>query len=337
MNSNGLRWTAKGVHPGDERLAAFVDGRLSSRERSRIVDHLASCEECYEVFSETVSVQSEAAEEGETIAPVPSLPARRSPWRRPVVLRRWVPAAALLAAAITIVVLAPWRDTAGTPHLPVGALVPAEVGAETADEVRSRIDAHGWPQTLGPESYGEPAAAAFQLGVRAVELEVALAAGDREASVILSHRIDALLAGFEAGEVVSHVYYAGPGGLREMLAEDAKSEALLDLHREADAVLAESSAEVPAIVDPFWYGFGKWAQAGYLAAAEARGEHFRSPLHRSFLRHLRKVKLPPEIREMFGKIDVLLRSDEASFPALTGAFGELVTVAGGGAPPDRAR
>lgn len=332
MNANGSRWTAKGVHPGDERLAAFVDGRLSSSEREHIVAHLASCEDCYEVFSETVSFQVEADEEVEpTVLPAPYSPVKPSPWRRPGVWRRWVPAATLAAAAaLTILVIAPWERSPRAPELPVQVIASTVTGADTAASVRQRIDAHGWPQTLGPESFGSAEATAFQLGVRMVELEVALTADDRDSSAILSHRIESLLENLELGEAVSHAYFGGPSGLRDLLDEQVGTSELLDLHREADTVVSAATDETPSFADPFWYAFGKWAEAGYLAAASGRDDHFRSSVHERFSRHLERTDLPPGIEQAFDEVDRLLEADETPAARLSDAFAVLIHRSGGG-------
>jgi tetratricopeptide (TPR) repeat protein len=76
-----------GTCPSLETIGAFVDGRLMDRERERIADHLASCETCYFVFSETA--RSIATQAGRKIEPPPMA------W--------WKYAAAGLAAAATLV------------------------------------------------------------------------------------------------------------------------------------------------------------------------------------------------------------------------------------------
>ena len=35
--------------PSDETLAAFIDGRLDPEMRRRVVEHMATCPECYDV------------------------------------------------------------------------------------------------------------------------------------------------------------------------------------------------------------------------------------------------------------------------------------------------
>src|SRR5213592_2494759 len=36
--------------PSDETLAAFIDGKLDPETRTRVVEHMAQCPECYETF-----------------------------------------------------------------------------------------------------------------------------------------------------------------------------------------------------------------------------------------------------------------------------------------------
>jgi hypothetical protein len=71
----------------DELLASYVDGRSTLEERVKVETHIAQCEDCYFVFSETV--QERSARESE--------PQNRS--------RRWMPPlVAVLAAAAALVI-----------------------------------------------------------------------------------------------------------------------------------------------------------------------------------------------------------------------------------------
>ena len=47
-------WTSGPGCPDAEALASYIDGRTTATERVEIERHLASCEDCYFVFSETV-------------------------------------------------------------------------------------------------------------------------------------------------------------------------------------------------------------------------------------------------------------------------------------------
>jgi tetratricopeptide (TPR) repeat protein len=46
--------------PDPELMAAYLDGRLTDRERAPVTDHLASCENCYLIFTESWRTHVEA-------------------------------------------------------------------------------------------------------------------------------------------------------------------------------------------------------------------------------------------------------------------------------------
>jgi len=103
----------------DETLAAYVDGGLTADERSRVESHLAACQDCFAVFSETVkTVQAMRAEDGDVVdvptgavsevsatevgtpAVVVPMPPRRSALARRLVMVGGLAAAAMLAVAL---------------------------------------------------------------------------------------------------------------------------------------------------------------------------------------------------------------------------------------------
>ena len=47
--------------PDLETIAAYLDGRLTERERARVTAHLADCEDCYALFSESARVIEQPA------------------------------------------------------------------------------------------------------------------------------------------------------------------------------------------------------------------------------------------------------------------------------------
>src|SRR5438309_4047082 len=73
--------------PSDETLAAFIDGRVDADTRGRVVEHLASCAECYSVFIGATEMPAATADLSNV-----------RPFRR----IRYVAAAAALAAAAAI-------------------------------------------------------------------------------------------------------------------------------------------------------------------------------------------------------------------------------------------
>ena len=80
--------------PDLETIAAYLDGRLSDRERARVTAHLAECEECYALFRE--SAQTLVEEAGRIVA--------MRTWRERLPRARvlWPAAAAVMATAAAV-------------------------------------------------------------------------------------------------------------------------------------------------------------------------------------------------------------------------------------------
>jgi tetratricopeptide (TPR) repeat protein len=101
-----------------ELLASYIDGRVTSTERARVEAHLAGCDDCYFVFSETF--QESGGEAG--LAPGTVLRPRR--WTTQV---GWRAAAASLAAAAAVVVAVQvFRSDTGRSETLVAALTELE-------------------------------------------------------------------------------------------------------------------------------------------------------------------------------------------------------------------
>jgi hypothetical protein len=82
------------VHPTDETLAAFIDDRLNTQEKSAVIEHLADCDECRTFLNDISDLK--AMDEAE--ANVVEMPKRGS-WR--------VAVASLAVAAGLVVVFGP--------------------------------------------------------------------------------------------------------------------------------------------------------------------------------------------------------------------------------------
>jgi len=74
--------------PSDETLAAFIDGRVDVDTRTRVIEHMSGCSECYSVFIGSTEMPAASAAEESNV----------SPFRR----ARWAVAAAAVAAAAAI-------------------------------------------------------------------------------------------------------------------------------------------------------------------------------------------------------------------------------------------
>lgn len=94
-------------------LAAFVDGTLDEVSRGRVLSHVASCPDCYELVTEVVLTESELEESRATdhavrTAEVSDRQAKILSWRRPLT---FAAAGGLFAIAASVMFLIVDRDT----------------------------------------------------------------------------------------------------------------------------------------------------------------------------------------------------------------------------------
>src|SRR5262245_9248253 len=113
-------------------LAAYVEGTLDSAGRSRVVAHLASCEDCYELVAEVVRTEAELADRPADTAITEVDEARDQPqqnqgfWTKPL---RFATAGGLLAVAATALLFISGRGDALDPLVTI-------VGTERLIEAR---------------------------------------------------------------------------------------------------------------------------------------------------------------------------------------------------------
>lgn len=101
-----------GVCPGDARLAAFIERRLSGSAREAMLYHLNRCPTCYQVWLDTVE---DLQDEGPISTRRPEVSQTPNGWQRLLALTDWrsrlaIPAIAVAALA-GILVLRPWTPT----------------------------------------------------------------------------------------------------------------------------------------------------------------------------------------------------------------------------------
>lgn len=124
-----LRQGQSANHPDADLLTAFGEQRLSARERSDLLAHLAQCPECREVLA-----LSSAAEESESVCSVSPVKIAPRHWR----LLYWTLPAALTCLLLGIV----WG-----PSLVRKPLPPAPVGAiATNSKAAARVDTLSKPK-----------------------------------------------------------------------------------------------------------------------------------------------------------------------------------------------
>jgi len=255
----------QGSCPTAEELACYIDGELSPAERSRVAEHLASCESCFEVYSGVLQFQleSEPAPMGEVV-PFPVEKRRPVPW--------WTSIAALLVVGVGVGGYLYLHLLAPLPELDTAKLLGPLQGKKTTEMwfgVRTRGGSEG-----SLEEPGIPMeSAAFRIGVQIANLQAKLQANDAE--TVTGYVIPAALKAVE-GQVWSTELTNGLKGVTSAIGNKTAPKDLL-------AKVPELAAEARDL-DPIYFDLGQWVEAGRLAAISQDPAFFRQAETRSFLR-----------------------------------------------------
>jgi hypothetical protein len=297
--------------PSLEDLAAFLDGRLPAERRAEIVAHLASCEECFEVFAgaagsldETLGIEDDALVVEEpagspgtvhpffeppapsdgrlTVAGAPGAPSAPRRGRLPARLpRRWrlaaaiaAPIAALLLAALGFFVLYRQNPADGLSS----DWLTARLGQPAGDATPWGKRLRGGP---GDEASTAPLALeSFQLGVPQLDLRLALAAGDLDSADAASTRMARAL------KQVDFLPPDTPAGYASLAATLGHLGTTLGpqngVKRRADlrfllpaADNLEKKGFLEDAIDPEFAALGRWTETCRLSADAGRDEIFR--------------------------------------------------------------
>ena len=154
-----------------ESIAAFIDGRVTGIARDRVVKTLTESDAAFEIYAEALQTRADLIDG--TVIPIAAT-RRRGPWLVAV------PAA---AAAILLVAVMPRMQvrhqraslaapvaTIARPVLAVQAGLPIQVGE------------HNWKVSRGSGTVLVESTSVFRLGVRAADLHISLATGERDAA-----------------------------------------------------------------------------------------------------------------------------------------------------------
>lgn len=272
-----------------EELAAFADGRLEGEARDVVVARLARDREARELLADVIAVRDatvrdatvrdDAVRDATVRDEADDSPEAgrllRGPWTR----HAWVGVAAAAAALVALVVaprlLAPSPDLQGL----AGEL---RLDGETLAALERPL----WSATRGGAPVGVfdgfGPRESFRWGVRAVDFQVALRSDDADLLASAAHAADRLLEGTDF-----YGQYSRIASLDRRLAR-----------RESEA-LAEAAIESPS-VDAFFFRYGMWGRAAWLAAVDGDEGFFRSRAGRS-VRHL---EVPEELPEGVSRSDL---------------------------------
>lgn len=256
-----------GHHPSDAGLAAYIDGALGKEEATRVMEHLASCERCFEVYSETLDFQ--LAEETPPKGTIVQFPTRRGPNPVP-----W----ALAAAAVLMLGFsgAVYRTLLAPPPSLVTAELATRDIAEPLQKGPGLVNGF-WvgPTFRGGNAGGQIAVdpASFQIGVQLVNLQVSLEANDADQ---VSDTVARILQILETQDLVRPLKESYTGLKNRMLDSGAPR----NFMTEASQLMGETRDyfEAPHL------DLGQFVEAGRLAAIAQEPSFFQRGENRSFLR-----------------------------------------------------
>jgi hypothetical protein len=242
----------------------LLDGKLTAEERARLKEHLAGCESCYEIFAGAAHILDDHREELKAAATLrPFEPPREMRALRPRVW--WVAAAlaAVLATTVGLVVFLQGTRGAGPSTERLASLVGPIPTGKLA-----------WGRTLrgpGPEEHAvlPPEHEAFELGVRFLDLRVALASSNEQEAEDGLIRLQKLLNRVILPPPETIAAY---GDMRNKVQQHQPPPTLLSA-----AAAAEKKALAELAEDPRTVELGRWTEACRLAGKTGRADLFHRP------------------------------------------------------------
>lgn len=301
------------LEPRDlEAIAAFLDGRLSGSDRERFLERLDREAALYEIFVEAVRHRDESAAKKAEVVRHPA--ARKAPtglW--------WI--AAVLVVALAVPVLLWPRGPLSGPRLARSLTAEGRLDGRLQEDWFEQ----GWAVMRGISPGVGEADTAFRIGVRTVDLDVALrqalrpGEGDEPKRLLgdaerLTYRIEALLRDVEFSAPIAPYY----SSVREQIAADAPEEAL-ELTAAVDPHLGDLFAELD------WaYRFGQWAEAGKLAAQSGDAALLGSRAFRRAGRDFARQRLEEVPAAELARINAALAAGGLDLAALETAFAGII-------------
>ena len=287
-----------------ETLAALLDGTLPAGERDEVMERLARSPGAFEGFAEAARVlrdldaeavapasrptdapstlPADAPPAATAPAPPPSPPSMREirPARRFPGAKRWLPLAAVLAAAVLVPRLisrGAYDPGTALVLLDGATLVTAPGDGSLAAGLGPDWDQPGWSVKRGPDDSLADTRLEFRVGVRLTDVEVALDAGDVGAVRAMVDELTWLAGALPASTFVVTQY--------NDIAARATTGARDDDLNEDRAKAASSLAALFADDSP-WFPLGVWLEQARLAARSRRTAFFAGTDRRAALEEL---------------------------------------------------
>jgi hypothetical protein len=288
------------VHPSCEEAAAYIEGRQAPAVRRRVAEHLASCDDCFELYTEALYCLSDASAKRPKGIVVPFS-------RRDRALKRWLPAAAA-AVLVLAVGFGGYRSFVARPEIEVADLVRT---LRVSDGLVENV----WVgETLRGANDGadvDLTALSFLVGAHLVGFQASLEAGDSEAAAAAAARVSSVLTQGNFVDTAVKRFREARQSLRQGRARGRFM-----------SLVEETSPIIEKALYPVYLDFGEWAQAGRIAALSRSEAFFAERANRRFLTWL----LEQDEEAIDDDAMVKLRAIERiwrSQPIAAESFGEL--------------
>jgi hypothetical protein len=308
-------------HPELEEIAALVDGRLPEARAARLRLHLAECDECREVFLGAVDFIRDEEALGREADPLPFEPAvaLRNRSRDRLLQLVILPAAAVLSVAIGLAI---YRSSQSPPDFTQATERLAQ--RLSSPPLQSRVAAPLSRRARG----GSPVPAetsrkpSFDLGAALFALRASAEAQNHDQTDNALTTIIRASGRFPRPPERTTDFFAQ---LRQQLST-AK-----DLRPLAEDAEREVDRHYQHIIIPLYFNFGRWTEAGDLAAYAEDASFLQHPEVRSFPGYLRKhaEDLEPEALEAVRNIEPILEKPELEaedYQALVRNFDRILRI-----------
>lgn len=293
--------------PTDEDLTAFLDAKLDTARRDAIMGHLSSCDDCHELFTETINVHEELSKEEE-----PS----KVLWLNPKFLVFKLVPCSLATAAAILMMLYLFRDNSIDRLSFVKeriAMLASDVGSESSF-LYARNE--GTTYDFSFADVPTPKNISFRMGVTLADIQMAIMASDKESTISLLNNIIALLKSTKVS------------GRSIFLCEDMKKEIEESgsfkqyTNRIDNAILAE-------INEPVFVRFGQWCEGGRIATITGTVDFYRIDDIKIFIESLEKESLPKGVIKSLHEIGKIVKAGvytEKQFRQLEKEYENLISL-----------
>ena len=320
--------------PSAEEIGAFLEGNLSPARTSRLLEHFAACEDCYETYLGAESFLSQAGVSTQGGTPVPPLAGfhegggresssnadRSRPFRSQGRRQRWLLSlAAILLVAVSFPI---YRSLTARPPMAATALV--ELSPAGAQRIRGLAWKGDTPRGLNgpsPERFEVP----FRLGVQVVNLQVGLRTTDADLALEAVQRILGLTGKVGYLDPVASIYKEEI--FDKMISNRGPFQP--EVFQE-DALRAEQ--EMDPYLNPAFFDLGRWTAAGRFAAIAKEARFFGRREVRRFPAWLLRQKeelIDPQVRSEVEAIGETLRHSslaDADYAELQRHYEEILEV-----------